>query len=361
MKKTILFATLIALAFAGEPKLISMDAAQAERAGVAVAAVLPAPAGVAGTFSGTAVLPPENQKVVSLLFPATVEKVFAVVHQTVKKGEPLADVTGAALVEAQLDYLERRNQREIALRRGEADRQLAAEGVISSYEAMKSGAEAERALFREAQAAELLLLYGMDSGALETLAQTKKVRSSLTLLAPRSGVVLDGELRPGQRLEPGVPVAKIAVTDPVWLEAAVPLETADRLSAGDPALLPGGVRGKVTAVASAADRATQTVTVRVEAPNPKGRFRPGGLYPVTLETRERGLFEVPASAVTKRGGESLVFLARPGGFLPVPVAVKAGLGDRLRVAGALTGGDRVAVSGVAALKGALDGLGGEEE
>ena len=75
MKKITFLLSFTLLALAGEPKLISMDPSQAERAGIKTELVTPTATGVAGKFSGEALLPPENQKVVSLLFPATVEKV----------------------------------------------------------------------------------------------------------------------------------------------------------------------------------------------------------------------------------------------------------------------------------------------
>ena len=70
------------------------------------------------------------------------------------------------------------------------------------------------------------------------------------------------------------------------------------------------------------------------------------------------MLTVPSGAVVKLEGEDVVYVAVNGGFEPRAVRVSnTGSGHWLVLEG-LEGGERVAVSGTAALKGMSIGMGG---
>jgi hypothetical protein len=86
---------------------------------------------------------------------------------------------------------------------------------------------------------------------------------------------------------------------------------------------------------------------------------------VQLRWQDRGgrangtVFSVPAAAVVQQGGKFYVFVRQAQGFVATPVSTGSGTGSELRVLSGLKAGDEVAVQGVAAIKGAWLGLGGE--
>jgi RND family efflux transporter MFP subunit len=109
-----------------------------------------------------------------------------------------------------------------------------------------------------------------------------KVRvDRMRLVSPLAGRVEEVSIEAGESAEPLAPAIRIVKIDPLWIDAAVPLVRARELAPGRAARVshanPGpspGERpdeGKVVHVAAVADAASDTLTVRVEVPNPSGR------------------------------------------------------------------------------------------
>jgi hypothetical protein len=63
-------------------------------------------------------------------------------------------------------------------------------------------------------------------------------------------------------------------------------------------------------------------------------------------------WRVPLEALVRHGGDAYLFVAREGGFAALPVRVLADEESSVVVGGGLTAADRLAVSGVVALKAA---------
>jgi multidrug efflux pump subunit AcrA (membrane-fusion protein) len=68
-------------------------------------------------------------------------------------------------------------------------------------------------------------------------------------------------------------------------------------------------------------------------------------------------WELPYSALFRRGEQASVFVAMQDGFRLVPVTLLEEDQDHVVVSGALTNNDEVAVSGISALRGILLKLG----
>lgn len=100
----------------------------------------------------------------------------------------------------------------------------------------------------------------------------------MKLKSPISGTVEKIFAEVGESVAGLEQVIRIVRTDPLRIEVAVPLAQARGLRAGQRARVvfggpgaPGSGEGKITHVASVADAASDTLTVRVEVPNPAGR------------------------------------------------------------------------------------------
>ena len=70
-------------------------------------------------------------------------------------------------------------------------------------------------------------------------------------------------------------------------------------------------------------------------------------------------FSIPKSALARQGADSVVFVQRDGGFSAMPVNVISEQGEQAVVDGKFTGNEKIAVTGIAAIKGAWIGLGAE--
>lgn len=106
-------------------------------------------------------------------------------------------------------------------------------------------------------------------------------------VSPIAGRVEHVFVEEGESVEALGDVIRVVKTDPLWIDAPVPLERAKRLKAGDavpvaflrPVGAPGKeefveeerTEGKVTFVSAVSDSAAAALTVRIEVPNPKGR------------------------------------------------------------------------------------------
>ena len=99
----------------------------------------------------------------------------------------------------------------------------------------------------------------------------------MTLTSPIDGTVEQILVQPGEAVDGLEDAIQIVTTDPLWIDVPVPLGEAQGIrkrqlaeiefidSSGSPP------KGKVIHIASVADAASNTLTVRVEAANPKGR------------------------------------------------------------------------------------------
>jgi multidrug efflux pump subunit AcrA (membrane-fusion protein) len=154
---------------------------------------------------------------------------------------------------------------------------------------------------------------------------------------------------------------KLARLSPLWIEIAVPASGVRAIRPGARVDVEGyDTPGRVLLVSETADAPTQTVLVRAEIPN-TGQLRPGQATAARIGflSPEEAAWEIPYSALIRRGEATSVFVAIEGGFRLVPVRLIAEDQDHVVVAGAITDKDAVAISGVSALRGILQGLGAE--
>ena len=119
--------------------------------------------------------------------------------------------------------------------------------------------------------------------------------------------------------------------------------------------------GKVILVSETTDAATQTVLVRAEVPN-SGELRPGQTAAARIGFISVGesAWEIPYSALVRRGDRASVFVAIDGGFRVLPVTLIAEDQDHVVISGAISDKDEVAVSSTSALRGILLRLGAGE-
>ena len=226
-----------------------------------------------------------------------------------------------------------------------------------------SQTEARQASIAVAERRQMLRLSGMSDAAISRL--TERGRD-------HGGAVGDGASKParsstsrsppGQRVEQSAPLLKLARLSPLWVEIAVPASGVRAIRPGARVDVDGyDTPGRVVLVSETTDAATQTVLVRAEVPN-TGELRPGQTAAARIGFLSAGeaAWEIPYSALIRRGEATSVFVAIEGGFRLVPVTLLAEDQDHVVISGAITDKDAVAISGVSALRGILQGLGAGE-
>jgi multidrug efflux pump subunit AcrA (membrane-fusion protein) len=199
----------------------------------------------------------------------------------------------------------------------------------------------------------------MSDAAISRLKDEAAITPELPVEAPEGGTVIEVVVSPGVRLDQAAAMLKIARLSPLWAEVAVPAAAVQAIQPGARVDIEGyDLPGRVLVVSEMIDAPTQTVLVRAELPN-NGRLRPGQTVAARLSflSAAETAWEIPYTALARRGETASVFVKTDGGFRNVPVVVLAEDIDHAVVSGPLSDQDEVAVSGISGLRGILLGLG----
>lgn len=352
----------IGSALAGGGNVIRIGPEQVQAAGIETAPLAVQEAGRGAAMPARVSVPNSQIQVVSAPLAGVIQMMAAAPGDPVRKGHVLARLQSPMLVEAQRDYLQAATQAGLAAESLKRDEQLFGQGIIAKgrYLATRgSYAQAAAALAERRQA---LRLYGMSDRAVERLSSARGMSATLAISPPLDGVVLEQMASVGQRVEASAPLYKVAKLDPLWLEIQVPVAAAGGIVPGTPVTVPAfGAEGKVLSVAGDVNPTAQTVTVRANVHQGGRMIRPGQYVEAVLAGGQRTAksWRAPLAAVVWRRAKAYVFVAVPGGFRPQPVTVSGEAGESVLIDGPFRGDERVAVSGVAALKAAWTGVGDE--
>ncbi|WP_404300195.1 efflux RND transporter periplasmic adaptor subunit [Alicycliphilus denitrificans] len=352
-------ALLAAPALAADtPAPIAWTAARIEAAGVRTQQ-LSAGAGQAGAglvLQGQVELPPQATELLSSPLAGVVQQVLVAPGQRVKAGEVVARLTSPELLSWQRELLQAQSQARLAASKLARDEQLYAEGIIPGQRLQDSRAASEQAQLALQERRQALQALGLAGGALQ---------AQLALRAAAAGTVLELSALPGQRLEAGMPVARIARSGQLALVLQATPEQAGRLRVGDTLSIAGCTSpARLTAITPQLNSANQSVQLRADFTAAEDCLRLQQFVQATVQAApaQAGAattLSVPAQAVVRQEGKAYVFVRTHQGFVPTAVELGPQGNGAWQVRSGLKAGDEVAVSGTAALKGAWLGLGSE--
>jgi membrane fusion protein, copper/silver efflux system len=190
----------------------------------------------------------------------------------VKPGEPMVEIYSPRLIAAQEELLQ--------ARRGAKDLKR------SGLEIIRETSEATLSASREK-----LRLLGLAPEQIEQIEQTGQVTDHLVIHAPVGGVVTERLATQGAYVETGQPIYRIADLSQVWVNLEVYESDLQWLQLGQEAIFtteafPGEqFTGAITFIHPVLNQATRTVRVRLDAPNPDGRLKPGMFARGTVHAR----------------------------------------------------------------------------
>lgn len=249
-------------------------------------------------------------------------------------------VTAGALSKRDLDEIER-------------DRDAA----IASLDAAKEEIEAAQAGLSQADA--------FLEQTQATAAATREDLLDKTVTAPIAGVVGDIPVELGDYVQPGGTLTTITQNETLELEIDVPAEQISDIRLGMPVEL--FMFGADTPVATGAlsfispqtDASTQTVLAKAQFENLTGRLQDNQRVDVRVILDERPGLLVPATAITRLGGQSFVYVAvdvpSPEEGQPAvegqvaqlrPVTLGAMQGNNFQVIDGLSRGDQIVTTGL---------------
>ena len=342
---------------ADAPAPIAWTAARIEAAGVHTEqlSASTSQAGAGLVLQGQVELPPQATELLSSPLAGVVQQVLVAPGQRIKAGEVVARLTSPELLSWQRELLQAQSQARLAAGKLARDEQLYAEGIIPGLRLQDSRAASEQAQLTLQERRQALQALGLAGGALQ---------AQLPLRATAAGTVLEVSALPGQRLDAGMPVARIARSGQLALVLQAQPEQAGRLRVGDTLAIAGcKAPARLSAITPQMNSANQSVQVRADFTAAEDCLRLQQFIEATVQAAPpkagAGALSVPAQAVVRQEGQAYVFVRSSQGFVPTAVELGPQGNGAWPVRSGLKAGDEVAVSGTAALKGAWLGLGAE--
>lgn len=342
----ILVLALLGAAPAFAADILPLSAAQKKNLGIVTVVAATQDASPALAYTARVTLPPASVRVAAAAGAGLVTQLHVQAGDTVKRGAPLVTLSMTGLAEAQNALTQARLRAQLAASNAARDEKLFSEGLIaeSRLRATRSEALSAHASLAAAQT------------ALSMMGAGKVTGSSITLTAPIAGVVTESVAEPGQRVDAGMALVKVADLSNLALE--IPLSTiqARQVAVGQSVTVAGSkASGRVIALLPQLN-ASQSVLARASLVDPDKLLRPGQSVQVALAgtsvsqgKQTAQTLIVPAAALVWQASLPYVFVETAQGFAPTPVQLIRQNASQAEVTGLATG-SRVAAKGVAALK-----------
>jgi membrane fusion protein, heavy metal efflux system len=342
----ILVLALLGAAPAFAADVLPLSAAQKKNLGIVTVVAATQDTSPALAYTARVTLPPASVRVAAAAGAGLVTQLHVQAGDTVKRGAPLVTLSMAGLAEAQNALTQARLRSQLATSNAARDEKLFSEGLIAESRL--------RATRSEAQSAHASLVAAQT--ALSMMGAGKVTGSSITLTAPIAGVVTESVAEPGQRVDAGMALVKVADLSNLALE--IPLSTiqARQVAVGQSVTVADSkASGRVIALLPQLN-ASQSVLARASLVDPDKLLRPGQSVQVALAGTSASQGKqaaqtliVPAAALVWQASRSYVFVETAQGFVPTPVQLIRQNASQAEVTG-LAAGSRVAAKGVAALK-----------
>ena len=178
-------------------------------------------------------------------------------------------------------------------------------------------------------ATERLAALNVPASLISRLRQSRDIQRTMTVYAPRSGVIENLNVREGMFIKPGDRVLSIAALDEVWLIGEVFESQLSAVEAGNRVqmtldYMPGREwRGRVDYVYPEVNPKTRTARVRMRFDNEDGALMPGMFARLEVQgERGKRQFLVPRESVIRTGqSDRLVLALEEGAFKSVNVSV----------------------------------------
>lgn len=261
----------------------------------------PQPRSVPETIAVTGKLALDRQRlrIAAARVAGRLGRIFVFEGQSVRAGQPLAQIYSPDYISAENEYLLARRFRD-TLQQG-ADAALHADAEDT---------------FRAA--ANRLKVLGAVEDDIAALARSGEADQYLLVRAPIGGVVVQRNVDPGGYLNIGDSLMTVADTSSLWLtlnsydDDYAALRLGEELEFQTSSLPGRSFSGRVSFIAPSIDPATHTLAVRCDIPNPDMLLRPEMFVSGRLKTGERAALLVPRSAVFRVREQDYVFVQQDG-------------------------------------------------
>ncbi|MGL5398029.1 MAG: efflux RND transporter periplasmic adaptor subunit [Shewanella sp.] len=213
--------------------------------------------------------------------------------QEVKKGEPLLTLGGAAVAQAQADYINAAAEWSRIKRMSE--------GAVSVSRRMQAQVDAElkRAILEAIK---------MTPAQIRALESTPEAIGSYQLLAPIDGRVQQDIAMLGQVFSAGTPLMQLTDESHLWVEAQLTPAQAVNVNVGSPALIQVGdktLAGKIIGRSHELDSVTRTEQVLVSMPNPDHILHAGQFAELYFADASQNIADAAQNRAAASGGSGI--------------------------------------------------------
>ena len=348
-------------AWSQAPIQIRISAAQIDQAGIRFSEVQSAQSTNEGLrLAGSAVTPPNRMEVVSTPAAGVVQTLLVNSLDTVKAGQTIARIHSPELLQWQREYVQQFTQLDMITKKAERDESLLNDGIISAGRAQETRNLLQQARVAVQERAQMLKLAGLSESAIARLNNPSGLTPVIDIRSTAGGSVLEWMVTPGQRVEAGAPLAKVARAGELWLELQASRAQGEHIAVGDVVKTKACAQsGKVLAIATQLSTSNQLVMVRASLPGADKCLKPGQYLEATISSKTPPVsgWSLPSTALVRNGSNEFVFVRNADGVQAVPVTVESRAIDQVIVQGALTAKQSIAIQGLASLKGLWLGLG----
>lgn len=303
----------------------------------------------------TGVVDFDNNQATAMLAPfsGTVSRLYVEPGQTVKKGDPLADVVSPDYANAVSTYRKALVTARNARRLADLDKDLLAHQGVSAREEEQAQTDAASAEADRDAGLQALQSLGVDPQLITDTQEGKSTASAQGVIrAPVAGTVVEKLVQPGQLLQAGTtPVFTVADLSKVWVMAHIFDTDVGTVHLGDIATVSGAghrFSGTVDNISPEVDPNTRSVAVRVVVNNPGNLLKRQMYVQVTIQDRQptQGIL-IPVSAVM-RDDQNLPYVyvrQSDGSYARAHIDLGYRSGDHYAIAGGLRPGEQIVTDG----------------
>lgn len=308
-----------------------------------------------------------KQVTVTPLVGGRLTRVLAELGQSVRRGQPLAEIFSPELAEAETRFVSARAELDAHERELQRTEKLVEIGSASRQELERLHAEHTAKLTAIESARSRLELLGLSPSAIASLGPGKGVGAVTTVTAPIAGVITERAANSGLNVDMTAKLFTVVDLSTVWVVADLYEKDFSRVRVGASASIttkasPDAARhGKVSYIDPQVNPETRTAKVRVEVANPRQELRLGMFADVTIGAEASGAAAlIPHAAVQNVGNRTVVYVVdpkQPGRFTEREVRLGDRSGNDVFVLSGVQPGESVVADGSFAVRAERDRLG----
>jgi len=278
-----------------------------------------------------------NEDLAAQVFPpyqGRIVKLFAMMGDNVKRGQPLLTIESPDLIQADSTLIAAAGVLDLTTHALERAKQLSAVQGIAEKDLQQAISDQQTAEGALKAAHDAVAVFGKSQTEIDRMVQTRTIDPYLVVPSPITGRVTARIAAPGDFVQPGNVPAPYSVADisRIWMNASVtesdmPLVRKGQAIHVSVMAFPGRVfDGEIFMVGSTVDPQLHRGLVRAEIDDPKHELLPGMFASFIIVTGDPiSASAVPADGVVREGdGSMTVWLATDGHHF-TKKAVKVGL------------------------------------